>query len=313
MAEQTPVVLFAHSRPHTTKKVLAALKAQSLRPEKLIAFADGARTETESAKVDAVRQLIESVNWTELQIIRRESNLGTANNIMSGMDQVFDVYSQAIVIEDDVLPATHFYESLCGLLEHYSSNNSVFSVGAYPSLLADALPDYPYDVILSPRFNAWGWGTWADRWHGVVEALRNFKSPFERPEDVPSYAGRDLSSGLSEVIERPGFYWDLPIALITLHRRQLHALTRNYIVANIGLTSGTHGRAGPGARRFFERHNMVKDTVARKLAPASLRDDVCEAISKYIDYASRADRERLPVRRALRSIWARARIRRSQG
>ena len=301
------MVLFAHSRADTTERVLAALKAQSLRPEKLIAFADGARAEAESAKVDAVRQLIESVNWTELQVIRRESNFGTAKNIISGLDQVFDEFSQAIVIEDDVLPATHFHESLCGLLEHYSSNNKVFSVGAYPSILVDALPDYSYDVILSPRFNAWGWGTWADRWHGVAEDLQNFKSPFERPEDVPSYAGRDLSTSLAELIKRPGFYWDLPIALITLHRRQLHALTRDYIVANIGLTSGTHGRAGPGARRFFERHNLVKDTVARKLAPASLREDVCEAISKYIDYASRADRERRPVQRALRSIWARTR------
>ena len=58
------------------------------------------------------------------------------------------------------------------------SSADVFAVGGSPSLRADALPDYPYDVVLSPRFRCWGWATWAGRWQRVADALPSFVNPF---------------------------------------------------------------------------------------------------------------------------------------
>jgi hypothetical protein len=301
--EHTPVVLVAYNRPETTGKVLEALKCQSIRPPRLIVFADGAKTRRDRKNVDAVRRLAKEVDWTHVDLVEREFNLGCAGNITGALDQVFGLFGQAVIIEDDVLPAKQLYDALCRLLEHYGPDNQVFSVGGYPSLLAEALPHYPYDVVLSPRFNAWGWGTWADRWHNVADGVRDFQSPFPRPEDVPRFAGEDMGAALRHVMERPGFYWDLPIALLTLHRRQLHALTRNYLVRNIGIASGTHGNAGPATVRFYERHNKIVENVPLNYPPAGLRDDVSSAVQEYIENAYRTGKATQPVWREPRNLW----------
>lgn len=287
----TPVVLFVFNRPNTTHQVISALSAQTIRPSRLIVFSDGARDLAEETKVKAVRDLIRSIDWATVQMHERKCNWGCAKNIIEGLTEVFKEYPQAVIIEDDVLPASHAYESLLLLLDHYASECQVFSVGGYPSIAPDALPDYQYDVILSPRFSVWGWGTWADRWQSILSDLHDFKSPFKSLEDVPTHAGTDLAAALQQIQERPGFYWDLPIALLCLHRGLLHALTRYYLINNLGLSSGTHGSASPKVLDFFARHNAISERLPALYPPVFLQEDICQAIQQYLKAAYSAGQD----------------------
>ncbi|MGA2971387.1 MAG: glycosyltransferase family A protein [Candidatus Bathyarchaeia archaeon] len=299
-----PVVLFAFNRPDTTQLVLDALREQTTRPDLLIVFADGPRNIAEESEVNLVRGIVRAVNWTEVQLVERSRNIGCAANITRGLIEVFKSYSRAVVLEDDVFPAKHFYESMCTLLAHYDRVRQVFSVGGYPSLKPNSLRGYAYDVVLSPRFSCWGWGTWADRWETVASDLLDFRSPFPSPDDVPLFAGDDISGAVLLTKARPGFYWDLPIALLSLYHSWLHALTRYYLTNNIGISSGVHGSAGPHTQRFIKQNNPLTEKCPLLFPPARRLDDVCAAIQQYIKDIRKADvKDRQSIRSIPGRLW----------
>lgn len=296
-----PVAFFVYDRPGQTAQVLAAMRKQTARPETILVFADGPRDDAAQRNVAAVRATIRSVDWAEVRLFERERNLGSAANILQGLDEVFQSYDRAVILEDDTLPAAHFYESMRVLLDHYAGEAAVFSVGGYPSIKPDSLSGYPYDIVLSPRFTCWGWATWSDRWRDMARRLRESESPFTRPEDVPAYAGSDLAQAVRLILERPRSYWDLPIALHCLLQGMLHALTRHYLVNNIGVTTGVHGHAGPAQIDYFRRQNGITEKVPGAFPPPVRRDDVCAAIADYLGgvwQAVRDDTGSIPLPKA---------------
>jgi hypothetical protein len=91
---------------------------------------------------------------------RRRENLGLANSVIAGLDEVFSENDSAIVIEDD-LELSPFFLSYCLQgLNTYKNDLQVASIHGH-------LPEL--DVkIESPFFlrgaDCWGWATWKDRW-----------------------------------------------------------------------------------------------------------------------------------------------------
>jgi len=280
----TPCVLFAFNRPNKTNHVISALRSQTVMPPKLIVFSDGPQDSTDEQNVYAVRQIIHSIDWIDVELIERERNFGCAQNIIQGLTDVFQHHDRAAVLEDDTLPAAHWYESICLLLDNYANDPMVFSVGGYPSIKADALLDYPYDVILSPRFSCWGWGTWSNQWQDILTELHNFKNPFKNPDNIPRIAGSDLRESIRLVDERPGYYWDYPISLLCLHRGLLNALTRYYLVQNIGTDSGTHGKhLSQAILRFIEENNRIEERLPASLPQVILMDSISQAVQQYVN------------------------------
>ena len=287
-----PIVFFAFNRPDTTHRVLEALSRQSKAIPRLIAFCDGARHEEEHTQVQQVRNLVRAVTWTEVEIIERERNYGLVENIVGGVDDVFSRYERAIIVEDDILTAPHFYESLCNLLDHYQSAHNVFSVGAYPYLLAEALPDYPYDVIMSARFSVWGWGSWSERWQALAPLIRQFNNPFGQPEHTPNIIGDEIVRMAREIEEIQLQTWAIPVTILCLHRHYLHAVTRYYLSNDIGLNSGVHFSKPPNPHflRFIAQHNVLESRVPQHLAPAEWNEQVVEAVRTYVNASFRASK-----------------------
>jgi hypothetical protein len=248
----------------------------------LLAYTDGARNDDDVPLVNEVRRLIRTVDWTHVELVERPENFGCARNIIEGLSETLAYFNRATVMEDDVLPSATLYQSLLLLLDHYEDVGQVFSVGGFPHLKTNALPGYPYDVILSPRLSIWGWGTWADRWQSVVGDLKEFENPYGSPGRVPLYAGMDLPNGARAIELRPHFYWDLPMALLCLHNGFLHALTRFYLVQNIGLASGTHGFVNERVVAFMRQNNRLADRVPVKFAPVIRQPEVCAAVQQYV-------------------------------
>lgn len=281
-----PVILFTYKRVDTLKQVLAALRTQSKPISKLIIFSDGAKANEED-DVQQVRDILHAIDWTDTLVIERETNIGGEANIATGITQVLNEYEQAIIVEDDILPVASFYESMCLLLEHYKDTQSVLSVGGYPSIRNDALPDYPFDIIFSPRFSVWGWAIWADRWAFIEPKLHYFTNPFDNFEQIPTHAGDDLAYMAKEAEEHQGeFYWtDVCLALLSLKYNLRHVHTKHYTTTNIGINIGVHSFAHSlkNTEQFFAEHNQAEDRV-----PASLPhegtdfDKIDKAIQDYV-------------------------------
>jgi hypothetical protein len=297
MMTTTPIVFFAFNRPDTTQRVLNALREQTIRPPLIVAFADGARHEAEESQVAAVRQIIRAIDWTDVQLIERDRNYGGPANLIQGISQVFESYDRAVMVEDDAFPVAHFYEALNLLLDHYETSQEIFSVGGYPHLLKNALPDYPYDVILSPRFSVLGWGTWAGRWKQVQQTMHNFKNPFASPNDVPLHAGFDMPFMATEADhwEKPFFWTGSGLALLSLYHGWLHALTRNYLVNHIGVNTGQHARERAIAQKheaFYRRHNALVDKIPLRFPVVEPRNDVFTAVQEYVKAKTELDQKR---------------------
>ncbi|MGD0781145.1 MAG: methyltransferase domain-containing protein [Dehalococcoidales bacterium] len=281
-----PIVLFTYNRINTLQRVLDAIQAQTKLPEKMIVFSDGACLPTDNGVLE-VRKILRNIDWVDTEIIERPKNIGCASNIIDGLSDVFKSNSQAVILEDDVLPAHHFYESMVLMLEHYYTDEHVFAVGGYPSV-SKTIADYPCDVIMSPRFSCWGWGTWADRWKRIEYDLVQRKLPYSTPDEIPTHAGEDIPASILQIKSHPDFYWDIPIALHCLRNNWFHAITNYYLTNNIGLMSGHHGHSRPELIQFTQENNAIEDKNPRKFSKPEADPRVDSAIRAYLSAVNQA-------------------------
>lgn len=163
MTLKTPVVLTVFNRPDITEKVFAEIaKAQ---PLKLFIIADAPRanypSDVEGCK--AARAIIEKVDWDcEVLTDYSDVNLGPRKRISSGLDWVFNIVEEAIILEHDCLPHPSFFKFCEELLEKYRDDGRIALIsGTNLSLHTRGMP-YSYCFSRYPQI--WGWATWRRFW-----------------------------------------------------------------------------------------------------------------------------------------------------
>src|SRR5689334_477459 len=100
--ELAPIALFVYSRPEHTLQVLQALeKSDFAKQSVLYVFADGPKpgaTEETLDRIRMVRSIAREHMWCkEVHVIERDSNIGLANSIISGVTQVVNSHGKIIV------------------------------------------------------------------------------------------------------------------------------------------------------------------------------------------------------------------------
>lgn len=272
----TPLVVFAFNRLDKLDRVLQAVWHQTARPQKIIAFCDAQRSDSDAPKCQAVRRLLRGYG-AEVHV--RERNYGCAANIMHGVNEVAGQHESFVVLEDDTLPAPYWYAGMLALLEKYGGEEKVGGVGAFPSVLNGSLLSYPYDVLFSPRFSCWGWGSWRSRWSTIFKEWNDYchqGPPFD-PAYLPGHAGGDISGMLQN--HPRGSLWDAMMAGTFLHHNWLQAIPSYYLVYNIG--ADVH--LGQDKIDFMWRNNPIQDKLPSRFPPAvEMREDVCQAVRDYV-------------------------------
>ncbi|WP_223209916.1 hypothetical protein [Picosynechococcus sp. NKBG042902] len=105
---KTPVAFIIFNRPDLTQIVFNEIrKAQ---PKQLFVIADGPRTPEEQEKCQAARDVIKQVDWDcEVFCNYADVNLGCRERVSSGITWVFEQVEEAIILEDDCVPAPSFF------------------------------------------------------------------------------------------------------------------------------------------------------------------------------------------------------------
>ena len=165
----TPVVFLIFNRPDTTERVFAAIR--SVCPQKLLIVADGARLDRigETDKVAAVRAIVEQVDW-DCEVLKNyaENNLGCRERISSGLNWVFQIVEEAIILEDDCLPDITFFQYSEELLEKYRYNEKIMHISGDNFQFGKKRGEASY--YYSHYAHVWGWATWRRAWkHYNVE------------------------------------------------------------------------------------------------------------------------------------------------
>jgi hypothetical protein len=155
----TPVAFFIFNRPETTERVFGAIR--EAKPQKLLVVADGPRPTRpgEGARCKATRAVIERVDWEcEVSTNYADTNLGCKRRIASGLDWVFKESEEAIILEDDCLPAPSFFPFCQSLLERYRNDERIFLISGNNFLGERSRNTNSY--YFSSYTYIWGWASW---------------------------------------------------------------------------------------------------------------------------------------------------------
>ena len=158
---KTGIALFVYNRPEHTREMLKGLQKNNI--SKLYIFSDGIKDIKDKDSVEKVRNLIDSIDWCETEIIKGERNKGLADSIVHGVNYVLERHTRIIVLEDDCVPTDDFIVFMEKCFDKYKNNEKVMNVSGY-SLPINIPNDYPYDIYFSYRASSWGWGTWRRAW-----------------------------------------------------------------------------------------------------------------------------------------------------
>lgn len=172
-----PVVLFTYNRLEHLRQTIEALKGSELAVEsELYIFSDGARTIQDKETISDVRHFLDSVTgFKNVRIKARKENMGLAESVITGVNEVLQQHDRVIVLEDDLVTSPDFLSYMNDCLSVFESRSDIFSISGYSPNIS--IPDtYKYDIYLSYRPNSWGWATWKDRWQKVDWAVSDFES-----------------------------------------------------------------------------------------------------------------------------------------
>jgi hypothetical protein len=126
---------------------------------------DGPRPDRpgENARVAAVRRLISEIDWPcEVSTNFAATNLGCRRRVATGIDWVFQLCEQAIILEDDCLPDPSFFPFCEELLDAYKNDKRVGIISGSNHQLGKPRTQDSY--YFSRYLQMWGWATWRDRW-----------------------------------------------------------------------------------------------------------------------------------------------------
>lgn len=246
-----PIAFFVFNRPGHVKQSLAALAANTLAPQSdLVIYCDGPRSEEEKEKTDAVRALCRrAVGFKSVTVVERSENFGCERTFVSGLMEFFGVYPEGVIIEDDIVlapNALHWF-NLC--LERYREEPVVFSIAAwsYPERSMTFPAGYSYDAYFLPRFQCWGWASWADRVQRIDWGLSDYAAFLQQPSLIKEFSrnGFDLLPSLRAQHMGTLGTWDIQAAYSSFKHGQVSLAPRFPYATNIGTVGdGTHVGAG---------------------------------------------------------------------
>ncbi len=164
MQHLAPIALFVYNRPEHTRRTVSHLQKNLLADEsRLVIFSDAANKKKDTELVDEVREFIKTVDgFKSVRIIERPHNLGLAESIIDGVNQLTDEYGKVIVFEDDLLASPYTLKYFNQALKKYQDNDKVMQIGAYMFPLKDA--DQLPNTFFFRATSSWGWATWERAW-----------------------------------------------------------------------------------------------------------------------------------------------------
>ncbi len=151
--ETSPIAFFTYKRPEHTRQSLESLtQNEGAEQSELFIFCDGPKRPEDQEGVRQVREVVRSKQWCgNVLIVERESNMGCANSIISGVTEVCEKYGRVIVLEDDLVLSPFFLDYMNKALELYKDNHKDVKIGrgAIVAACSVVTKDVPEFVIVA--------------------------------------------------------------------------------------------------------------------------------------------------------------------
>lgn len=251
---ETPVALMVFNRPRPTRRVFAAIA--EARPIRLLVIADGPRAgrQGERQLCDEVRKIVSAVDWPcKVETNFSEENLGCRKRVISGLDWVFSLAEEAIILEDDCLPSPSFFPYCAELLERYRDCEQIGIIGGF-NAMQHSFP-FSYSYYFTRQVQIWGWATWRRTWQQYDPSLkawpeikngRLLELMWRKQKQHRLWTGifDKVHAGLGPDT------WDYQLVYSLWTRNLLNVIPRQNLIQNIGFDEdATHTKkADPGLK-----------------------------------------------------------------
>jgi hypothetical protein len=117
--------------------------------------------------------VIDQIDWPcRVETSFAEANLGCMRRVSSGLDWVFDQVEEAIILEDDCLPASSFFKFCGELLERYRAEPLIAQIGGVNFQFGRQRGEASY--FFSHYNHVWGWATWRRAWVSNDNSMRDW-------------------------------------------------------------------------------------------------------------------------------------------
>ncbi len=249
-ALKTPVALFVFKRPDTTRRVLDAIA--KARPVRLLLVADGPRSD-KPGEVEACRQvrdIVTRVDWP-CEVLKNfsESNLGCGERMISGLNWVFSLVEEAIILEDDCLPDLSFFSFCQELLEKYRGDSRIAYISGDDLVTRFREPNNS-SYYFSRIGGIWGWATWRSEWQRYDRRLEDWpelkrqrilSEVFDMPKAAKFWT--EIFDSMHE--KRGPDTWDYQWLYTNLKNNSLAIIPNVNLVTNLGFgNDATHTTEG---------------------------------------------------------------------
>lgn len=273
------------NRPDLTRAVFKAIAAA--RPEQLFVIADGPRNRGENLLCQETRSVVNSIDW-DCRIFKNysENNLGCGKRVVSGLNWVFSQVEEAIVLEDDCVPAPSFFGFCEALLERYRSEPRIMQIAGHN--FQRGIQRTPYSYYFSKYPHLWGWATWKRAWQRYDFEMKGW------PDFKCSEAFKSLSGSFWErrfwtrLLDRYYFKrkpdtWDYPWLLACWAANGLSVIPERNLVSNIGFgINATHAQF-----ETFYANYPTKDLWEIKHPPAIVRNQKADIYTYRYSFGSK--------------------------
>ena len=168
----SPVVMIVFNRPEPTRRVFAAIA--KARPSRLLIIADGPRPDRqeEAERCAQVRQIVSRVDWPcKVDTNFAAENMGCRKRVISGLNWVFSLVEEAMILEDDCLPDPSFFPYCAELLERYREDPQI---GLIAGFNYEGSFRHSHSYYFSPLVPIWGWATWRRCWQQYDEHMKGW-------------------------------------------------------------------------------------------------------------------------------------------
>jgi len=240
--DDIPVLFIPFARMEYARLTFDAIRG--VQPKKLYFYCDRAREE-ESMKAEGnkmVRSLVDEIDWDcKLKIWFRNENMGAYVSMMDAIDWIFENEEEAIILEEDCVPSTAFFDYCRQLLPRYKSECHIWFLSG--NNFIEKYNPSGYDYIFSSVIYQWGWATWKDRWQKVIRTGFKVLDLIDYKLHLQYYATRNIARYTENQLIRKqneqGFWlpdsWDYMFQMSMRMHGGIGIIPIKNLVSNVGI------------------------------------------------------------------------------
>jgi len=237
-----PIALFAYARQdHLRLTVESLLLNPECRTTNLYVYCDGPRNDSTKSQTNAVRAYVDTLQgFASITRIYRDTNLGLAQSIISGVSEVVARHGCVIVMEDDLVVSPHFLAYMNQGLRLYQDEPRVASIHGYSYPVESRMPE----TFFLRGADCWGWATWARAWQHFEPDGQKLLNELQADDLIRAFdfdGAYSFSDMLKNQIKGKNNSWAVRWHATCFLRNMLTLYPGKSLVNNIGNDgSGTH-------------------------------------------------------------------------